>query len=563
MKISNFINRSNSKIISILLFFTQFSAFTQEIDINAVYQSAIKAYDSQNYQEASNQFTLLLDKVDFQIKNEGVYYSGACIYALNNQSNQAFELLEYLADKKWYSKYDQISTDDDLKNLHISNQWSTLLKKVKNNLSSLPERNSKFIKKRILETKTLLTNDNGKLWGENIWHNDFLILDFDYTIYSLNPLANSKTKDTTLFYTKVSKNALSLTNSVQEYKGKEYATILTNYLNDGGATIIHELFHTLQRKHKTFNGEPISYLDNYDARQWLRLEFYALQLALHAINNNKDLSEIQLHVTDAMIFRKLRQTKYNEFLTKELEIETLEGLAEYTGIRLSNTKNKYDDAISQINEREAAPTYTRPFPYATGPAYGLIFDYLQIDWRNGLDHIYNFLNIYETQYLNEPIFIDKNTVKKANERNNFDLIHKEELEKKVKQEKLISFYTEMFMDKPTLSVTSIDPFYGRSYDMYGTLSLNPKETVYASIKGTANSKSDFGNFHIKDEVGKLGTTGVLGTWIEDLLKFSFPLPIQIDGNKILGEFYEIELNKGWEIIKTNVKGDLKIVKRKK
>ena len=60
-------------------------------------------------------------------------------------------------------------------------------------------------------------------------------------------------------------------------------------------------------------------------------------------------------------------------------------------------------AISEINQREQAQTYTRPFPYATGPAYGLIFDYLKINWKTGLDTIYNFLKIYETKYLQKDI----------------------------------------------------------------------------------------------------------------------------------------------------------------
>lgn len=553
-----YLNNTFSLIITFLLF--QFSVSAQKIDINAVYQFAIKAYDSEDYKEASNQFSILIDNVGFKIQNTGVYYNGACIYALNNQPKKAFELLEHLTTEKLYSNYQHISKDADLTSLHSSPRWSILLKKIDNNLKSLPERNRKSIKKKLIEVNTLLSNDNGKLWGGNIWHTDFLVLDFDNTIYTLNPLSGFKTTDSILYYSKMKKNELSFTNSVQEYKGKKYATILSSYLKDNGATLIHELFHTLQFKHEEFNGNPVSYLDNYNARQWLRLEYEALRLTLQSINNKENSRKIKLHLNDALIFRKLRQAKYKEYLKNELELETLEGLANYTGIKLSGIENKYEEAIDQINEREAAETYTRPFPYATGPAYGLIFDYLNIDWKKGLDVIYNFLNIYETKIIKKEIALTNTHISQAKKRNNFEKIHQEELSKKTNQEDLINFYTKMLIDSPTISVTSIDEKYGRMYNMNGTISLDKDRTIFSSIKGTAKSVEDFGSFHIKN--GELGKTGILGTWIGDILKFTFPLPKRIEGNKIIGEFYELELNKGWVIVKINDKGNLEIRKRK-
>jgi len=548
--------------ITTALFFTQFSVSAQEIDINVVYQSAMSAYDSKDYKEASNQFTALIDNVEFKIKNASVYYNGACIYALNNQPKKAFKLLEYLINEKLYSNYKHISTDSDLESLHTSNQWAEIMGKVKANLTTQPERNREMIKKRLIEAKSLLDNDNGKLWEENIWHTDFLILDFDNTIYTLKPIVGFKTTDSTLYYSKMNENELSFSNSVQEYMGKEYATILISYLTDDGSTFIHELFHTLQNKHITLNGEPIVYLDNYDARQWLRLEFKALKTTLQSIMNNQELEKIKLHFNDALLFRKIRQTKYKEHLTKELEIETLEGLAQYTGVKLSNTKSVYADAITEIDEREAAPTYGRPFPYATGLAYGLIFDYLNIEWKKGLDSSYNFLEIYEKKVIKKELAITDTLVLQAKSRNNFKQIHQEELAKKIEQEKLIDFYSEMFFKKPTLSVTSINNNYGRSYDMYGTLTLDSSSIVYSRIKGTAQSKENFGNFYIKEDIAKLGTTGILGTWVGgDVLKFTFPLPEKIEDNKIIGEFYVIELNEGWEVVKVNSKGNLEIVKK--
>ena len=237
----------------------------------------------------------------------------------------------------------------------------------------------------MFKAKEILLSENGKLWGENIWSDNILVLGFDNTIYTTKPLQDSKTNDSIIYYKNIPKNILGFSNAAQKYNGKEYAVVLTNYLDDNSATIIHELFHVLQHKYINLDGNPIQYLDNYDAREWLRLEYQALRNSLNFIDKQASKSKIDKYIKDALLFRKLRQTKYQEFLEKEIEIETSEGLANYTGFILSTYQNKYQKVIREIDQREKAETYTRPFPYATGPAYGLIFDYLKLDWKQGLD----------------------------------------------------------------------------------------------------------------------------------------------------------------------------------
>ncbi|MFV0387731.1 MAG: hypothetical protein ACK5NT_03160, partial [Pyrinomonadaceae bacterium] len=60
---------------------------------------------------------------------------------------------------------------------------------------------------------------------------------------------------------------------------------------------------------------------------------------LDAIDHKKKKSEISQYLEDALRYRKLRQTKYKVFLEKELELETLEGLANYTGFKLSTMED--------------------------------------------------------------------------------------------------------------------------------------------------------------------------------------------------------------------------------
>ncbi len=530
-------------------------------DFQNNYSSSMKEYELGHYKNAAEKFRIIIDNYKFDDISTTKLYNGACIFALAKQNETAVEILDYLVSNRFYSNYKHITSDTDLNNIHSEPKWKSITEKVTENKRTEPERLRKKIKAELFKAKKILLTDNGKLWGKNIWSDDILVLDFDNTIYTIKPLQDSKTNDSIIYYKKISKNTLGISNAAQKYKGKEYAVVLTNYLDDNSATIIHELFHILQHKYISLNGSPIQYLDNYDAREWLRLEYQALKNALNAINNNKQKLEIEQYVNDALLFRKIRQSKYKEYHQKEIEIETLEGLANYTGFILSTYPNKYKKAISEINQREQAQTYTRPFPYATGPAYGLIFDYLKINWKVGLDTTYDFLKIYETKYLKNKIEINNKKIKLARPRNNFGEIHKQELDRKIKNEKIIDYYTDIFLKKPTLTVKIVDSLYGRIFDMNGTIVLKDKGIVYSMLKGVDISKNNFGNFSTIRGKEKLGVSGILMSF--DGKKYTFPLPVTIESNRIVGKYYIIELSKGWEVVKVNEKGDIEIIKKKR
>lgn len=420
----------------------------------------------------------------------------------------------------------------------------------------------KKIEIELLKAKAILETDGGKLWGEKIWDEHLLVIDFDNTIYSLSNFPGSVSDTSSgLFYKKIPANTLSPVNTTQKYEGREYATVLINYLDDQSATIIHELFHLLQFKKRTFNGNPVDYLDETEARKLLRLEFQGLRNTLEAIEAKKSRKQIAGYFKDALLFRKVRQGKYREFLANELEIETLEGLANYTGFVLSSRPDKYRLAIEEINRREKAPTYTRPFPYATGPAYGLIFDFLGVSWKKGLNNVYNFLEIYEMRVSKGKLKINDSIIEKARKRNNYGEIERQENEKAERRKALIDYYTKMFVKSATLKVELADDRYSRSFNMNGTLVLKEKGTIYSSIKGTDRSGGkNFGNFATIEGKNVLGVAGVLGYEKNGRLFFEFPSPRRIEGNKITGDFYEITLNDDWKVV-TEADGNMSIVKK--
>ncbi|WP_318641382.1 hypothetical protein [Flavobacterium ardleyense] len=524
----------------------------------AIYDNALTFYDNKDYNNAALEFSKLFEVAGYDLPNYALY-NGARIFSLNQERKKGFEILEHLANQKFYSNTQQILIEEDFASLQVLPKWTSFINQVKANEEALPERTREKIKSELFKSRDLLTVDNGKLWGYNLWSEDILILDQNNVIYSLIQLPDSQTTDSIIFFKTVPENTIFQSNTTQEYNGKRYAIVLINSLDDNSSTIIHELFHVLQEKQITLNGLPILYLENYDAREWLRLEFQALRNTIDAIKEKQPRKSVLNFFNDALIYRKLRQEKYSEFLDKELQIETSEGLANYTAFKLSSHSDKYKQALQQLDKRESADTYTRAFPYATGPAYGLIFDYFELDWKQGLNKVYNFLNIYETKLLKKPLKISKLDLKTANQRSNFATIGKEELEREENHKKNVLHYTNLLVDNPTLSVTLIDKRFAKTFDMNGTLILKDVGVVYSELVGIDGSGGlNFGSFKTLQRKEKLGTSGILE--IPKELKYIFPIPLHIDGQTIVGEFYEIKLNKGWKVEKLNEKGDLIIVK---
>lgn len=534
----------------------------QETDINKIYQSAIENYEAGNHKKSTGEFSKVIELAKgIDNLSDYVLFRGALIFGGNNEREKTFLVLNYLVNDRFYSDLDNLNSQTELKKWNTTKEWKEVIAKIKENKETQPTRNRENIKAKLLEAKAILQHDNGRLWGHQIWNDSIIVIDYDNTMYSLVKLPSSKTDDDTLYYKTMEPNALVFVNTTQKYEGKEYATVLSNYLKDKSATIIHELFHLLQFKSGKFKGDAIAYLDETNARILLRLEYEALRNALKAINEHKGIEEVKTYLKDAVLFRKERQKQYVKYLDDELEIETLEGLANYTGFVLSAYDNKYEKALSEIDQRENAETYTRPFPYATGPAYGLIFDYLNIDWRKDLDKIYNFAEIYDTKLNKSKLNSSTKALTQAQARNNFDEINKQEIAREERQNKLIAYYTDLLFNKPTLKV-AIDDFdgYGRSFNMNGTLTIKNKGVIYSSIRGRDKSDGkNFGNFATIQGKDELGKAGILSYEKNGTTYFVFPLPTTIAGTKITGDFYEIDLNTGWKVVKKS-DGNMEIVK---
>src|SRR5690242_2136380 len=110
----------------------------------------------------------------------------------------------------------------------------------------------------------------------------------------------------------------------------------------------------------------------------MRAELAALRAALLASGQPRKRA-----LTDALLFRVYRMSLWPHAAADERSLELNEGLAESTGIDVSqhSVGVRMDAAIHDIDDVEKERSFVRSFAYATGPAYAELLDVMQPDWR--------------------------------------------------------------------------------------------------------------------------------------------------------------------------------------
>lgn len=281
----------------------------------------------------------------------------------------------------------------------------------------------------------------------------------------------------------------------------------------------HEAFHRNQPALKLEGyWAQCKYLVESDARILLKLEFNALFKALEE-------EDFKQYLTDALCFRLLRYHKYPNAYNKELSMEMAEGLAQYTGFKLSN--KTIEDALQFFKSKDITGSHT--FAYSTGLAYCYVLDKSGKDWRSHITQNDNFL--YFTQkmlQLDLPENIEKH-VEQVKGKYNWDDISKEEIEISKQQQIQEEKYLSDFFENP---VVKIDLSVCKNLSLNTTIIYPLKDgKVYNGI----TAFGDWGKLISKDEM----------FYGEVLLLL--PTPFKQNGRKVEGNGWEITLNEGWMI----------------
>src|SRR4026209_2117838 len=125
--------------------------------------------------------------------------------------------------------------------------------------------------------------------------------------------------------------------------------------------LLHECFHRLQEKLGLPARDAVNaHLDSLNGRIWIQMEWRALERALRQTGPARTAA-----IADALLFRTYRRSLFPDTAKHENALELNEGLAEYTGVRLSSADLQETVMRADLILRQARnnPTFARSFAY--------------------------------------------------------------------------------------------------------------------------------------------------------------------------------------------------------
>jgi len=224
----------------------------------------------------------------------------------------------------------------------------------------------------LAERDRLCQRDGGRLWGISLCGPMILV----------DPATRAYVATTgTNLVTGTLPPTIVIANTAVDWDGKRWSMAVwplpaEAWMRD--TLLMHESWHRIQNR----LGLPATdtaedHLATLDGRITLRLELRALAAALEA-------KDPRSAIADALAFRAWRDRLFPDAAAHEDRLERHEGLAEYTGRRLSGDTAVTPHLIESLRKADAKPSFVRSFAYFTGPAYGLLLDRAAPDWRKRL-----------------------------------------------------------------------------------------------------------------------------------------------------------------------------------
>lgn len=235
------------------------------------------------------------------------------------------------------------------------------------------------------EASTLAARDGSRLWGRSL-EGPLLLADTD----ARRLVANVGDPEGRLqaaegVFQGALPRELGVANTAVAWAGQRWTLLHWPLVEDAGERAVllaHESFHRIQPGLGLWPGDmpECVHLGSRDGRFWLRLEMRALAAALQAKGAARKAA-----LADALAFRARRQSLFPNAESAENALETAEGLAEYTGVRVGlDPVRALARTVAQLKQGDQAEQQVRAFAYFTGPAFGLLLDEARPTWRAGL-----------------------------------------------------------------------------------------------------------------------------------------------------------------------------------
>ena len=396
------------------------------------------------------------------------------------------------------------------------------------------------------EAKALSDRDNGALWRVPLC-GPLLFVDYG-TRYAVANQADTEGKLKPLdgVFAGTAPEELGVANTATKWAGVEWTMVmwpLPQYKQPRMRLMLHECFHRVQgqlglQATDAQNG----HLDSLGGRIWLQMEWRALE---HAFWQQGE--ERKRDVADAVYFRSYRRSLFPAAAKNENALEMNEGMAEYTGFKLS-TSSPEEYAVAVAAWLRSAPTrtpsYGRSFAYTSGPAYGGLLDTASKDWRKGLTPATDLGQLLARAYSVQIPGPDKAEALRRAERYDGGEVVAIETEREEKHQERVAAARKLFVDGPLLLLPVGEEFH-YTFDPNAVLALDDKLTLYE------------GNIQVTDAWGLLRTTegALFARENGRVVRVQVPAPADASKTPLAGKNWTLELKPQWQLILEGRAGD--------
>ena len=345
-------------------------------------------------------------------------------------------------------------------------------------------------------------------------------------------------------------NEISPANTAKDWAGVHWTMVMwpvADFRQARERLLLHECFHRLQEKLGLPARDAVnSHLDTLNGRIWIQMEWRALERALRQTGPARVAA-----IADALLFRTYRRSLFPNSTGNENALELNEGLAEYTGVKLSSADLQETVVRADLILRQARnnPTFARSFAYVSGPAYGALLDLSGRPWRVNLKSSADLGQLLQQRY-GVRIRVSEAAARAAALRYEGDEIVTIETQQEQRRTQQIAEARKKFLVGPVLILTlTADVNY--SYDPNNVIGIDASNTVYPTLR-------------LVDAWGVLTVSN--GAWLErdatgHMVRARVPAPSDLSARPLKGDGWSLELANGWEVVPGERPGDVTIRKR--
>lgn len=399
------------------------------------------------------------------------------------------------------------------------------------------------------EAKTLSVADNGKLWGMPLY-GPIIFVDpaTRFFIASQQDNENSFSGIGKVFCGHLPKE-LNIANTAFDWKGKRWTMVIWPLPGDAlerDCLLMHELFHRIQDAvHLPAKNSACNHLDAKEGRILLRLEWAELAKALAA-----DKQAAPEHIKAACILNKCRALVYSGSDTTENQLLMNEGLAEYTGLRLSGaTSEQINEMLRhKVGQADNYPSFVRSFAYISGPLYGFLLERAEPEWNKDIHPDASLPDLLASAY---SLHLDGNIVQEAETyiRDKADAnIIAFENDRDNKRREQENRLHEKFLNGPVLSLPLHHP--NVQFDPRNLVPLDSSGTVYPTLRVT----DDWGILEVNNEAL------IAADWGQVVIALPENFSIQQAQGTITTKDWTLVLKTAWEMRQANKAGNYHVSK---